>query len=114
MNESLFQYYVYNFIVTLYPNVGPKVKRSQCGKLIEAPVLIKTYDGPGRLKVSLESIDFRKKCHDIGSKFLLSLPSGTSISAETDQIYREFKCFTRASTQDIFNEKVYEQTMLLK
>ena len=41
MDKPLFQYYVYNVIVTLYPNVGPKVKRSPCGKLIEAPVLIK-------------------------------------------------------------------------
>ena len=45
---------------------------------------------------------------------MLSLPNGTSISSEMDQLYREFKCFTRASTQDIFNDKVYEQTMLLK
>ena len=45
---------------------------------------------------------------------MLSLPNGTSISAEMYQLYREFKCFTRASTEDIFNEKVYEQSMLLK
>ena len=114
MDESLFQDYVYNVIVTLYPNVGPKVKMSPCGKLIEALVLIKTYVGPGRLNASLESIDFRKKCHDIDSHILLSLPSGTSISAEMDQLYRGFKCLTRASTQDIFNGKVYEETMLLK
>ena len=81
MDESLFQDYVYNVIVNLYPDVGPKVKRSPCGKLIEAPVLIKTDAGQGRLNASLESIDFRKKCHDIGSHILLSLPNGTSISA---------------------------------
>ena len=60
MDGSLFQDCVYNVIVTLYNNVGPKVKRSPCGKLIEAPVLIKTDAEPGRLKASLESIDFRK------------------------------------------------------
>ena len=81
MDESIFQDYVYNVIVTLYPNVGPKVKRSPCGKLIEAPVLIKTDSGPGRLIASLEYIDCLKKCHDIGSDILLSLTNGTSISA---------------------------------
>ena len=88
MDESLYQYYVYNVIVTLYPNVGPKVKRSPCDKLIVAPFLIKTDAGPGRLNASLEFIDFRKKRHDIGSHILLSLPNGTSIIEKMDQLNR--------------------------
>ena len=60
-------------------------------KLISGPLIIKTDAGPGRLSKELESIEYRARIERLGVYILLSLPNGTSCTAEMDQMYEKFK-----------------------
>ena len=52
---------------------------------------MKTDAGPGRLSKQAISIDFREEMAQLGVHILLSLPNGTSCTAEMDQLFKKFK-----------------------
>ena len=67
------------------------VRDPDTGKLISAPLIVKTDAGPGRLSKEAESMDFREQMAGLGVHILLSLPNGTSCTAEMDQLFEKFK-----------------------
>ena len=66
------------------------VRDPDTGRLISAPMIVKTDVGPGRLSKEAESMDFRKQMAGLGVHILLSLPNGTWCTAEMDQLFEKF------------------------
>jgi len=60
-------------------------------KLLSGLLIVKTDAGPGRLSKQAISIDFREEMAQLGVHILLSLPNGTSCTAEMDQLFEKFK-----------------------
>ncbi len=60
-------------------------------KLLSGPLIVKTDAGPGRLSKQAISIDFCEEMAQLGVHILLSLPNGTSCTAEMDQLFEKFK-----------------------
>ena len=67
------------------------IRDPDTGKLISAPLFIKTDAGPGRLSKEADSMDFREQMAAMGVHIILSLPNGTSCTAEMDQLFEKFK-----------------------
>ena len=114
MDDVLFMDYIQKVILLLYPNIGKTLVRDENGVLVTGPILIKTDGGPGRLRATFESIDFREKLGKMGAHILLSSPNGTSVGAEMDQLYRVFKASCRLSTDTVYSEKVFRRMRLIE
>ena len=67
------------------------IRDPDTGKLKSGPLIVKTDAGPGRLSKEAESMDFREQMSGLGVHILLSLPNGTSCTAEMDQLFEKFK-----------------------
>ena len=102
MNDSLFCKYILDRILCLYPNITQKWVFDEEGGILSGPVLIKTDAGPGRLCANFANIEFRQKLERMGCHIILGLPNATSVSAEMDDLYREYKGCCRQKTQEVF------------
>jgi hypothetical protein len=60
-------------------------------KLLSKPLIVKTDSGPGRLSKEAKSMDFHEQMATMGVHIFLPLPSGTSCTAEMDQLFEKFK-----------------------
>ncbi len=60
-------------------------------KLLLDPLIVKMDAGLGRLSKQAISIDFHEEMAQLGVHILLSLPNGTSCTAEKDQLFEKFK-----------------------
>ena len=114
MNDSLFCKYIFDCILCLYPNITPEWVYHENGDIISGPVLIKTDAGPGRLCANFANIEFRQKLERMGCHIILSLPNATSVSAEMDDLYREYKGCCRQKTQIVFQKKVFDRMMMIR
>ena len=90
----------------LYP---VPVRDPKTGKLIKGPLIDKTDAGPGRLSKEAQSIEFREMMADMGVHIMLSLPNGTSATAELDQLYSRFKDDCKKSTMRVAGIKMAER-----
>ena len=91
MNDSLFCKYILDGILCLYPNITLEQVFDEKGGILSGLVLIKTNAGPGRLCANFAKIEFRQKRERMGCHIILSLPNAISVSAEMDDLYREYK-----------------------
>ena len=114
MNDSLFCEYILDCILCLYPNITQEWVFDEKGGIISGPVLIKTDAGPGRLCANFANVEFRQKLERIGCHIILSLPNATSVSAEMDDLYREYKGCCRQKTQEVFQKKVFDRMMKIR
>ena len=114
MDEGLFQEYIENVILPLYQNIGTRVVRDEKGRLILGPVWVNCDSGPGRLAASYNNIAWRTKMKNIGLNIGLGCPNGTSVGQVMDDLFEFFKGACRLSTQDLFNDKVYERMLKIR
>jgi len=101
MDEELFQGYILNVIVSLYPNISQKFEHDVDGNFLRGPVLIKNDGGPGRLTASMGSLDFREKLNNMGANLFLNYQNSTSVAAEMNQLYRTYKASFCTSTEAV-------------
>ena len=114
MDEKLFQEYVQNVILPLYPNISPEVVRDDGGRLLSGPVWVNCDSGPGRLAASYSNIEWRTQMKDVGLHLGLGCPNGTSVGQVMDDLFQTFKGACRTSTQELFNQKVYERMLKIR
>ena len=88
MTIEIFQQYIENCIVTLFPNVFPTWEYGPQGEVIKGPILIKTDMGPGRLVAEEININWRDELREKGVHLIGSPPNATSVSAEMDQLFQ--------------------------
>ena len=86
MDEGIFQQYVKNVILPLYPNIGPQVVRDDGGRLLTGPVCINCDTGPGRLQESYANVEWRSKMKYIGLHLGIGCHNVTSVSQVMDDI----------------------------
>ncbi len=67
---------------------------------------MKTDAGPGRLSLAAESLDFCEEMHQKGIFIMLSLPNGTEVQVECDQMYSSFKPRCKASAIHVVGKKM--------
>ena len=91
MIDTLFYKYILDCRLHLCPNVTPEWYFDDKGNNLSSLVLIKTDAGPGRLYANFANVDIREKLERTGCHIKLSLPNATSVSAEMDDIFREYK-----------------------
>ena len=113
MDDSLFQYYIRNIVLPLYPNISNKCLIVD-GKVIKGPVILKTDSGPGRMKEDITHINFLEEMNNIGLKVILSLPNATSVHADLDQFFGPYKGNCRSRTMDHFSEKLQDKIEKIK
>ena len=101
-------------ILPLYPNISPEVVRDNGGRLLSGPVWVNCDSGPGRLAASYSSIEWRTKMKDVGLHLGLGCPNGTSVGQVMDDLFQTFKGACRISTQDLFNQKLYERMLKIR
>ena len=114
MTDQKFSQYIKKCIVSLYPDIAKEWDIDEQGNVIAGPILIKTDAGPGRLCANFSNVDFRKQLNDMGCHIILSLPNATSVSAELDDIYRDYKASCRARTQKLYSDKVYRRMLKIR
>jgi hypothetical protein len=83
-------------------------------KLLSGPLIVKTDAGPGRLSKQAISIDFREKMAQKGVHILLSLPNGTSCTAEMDQQFKKFKPACSKSALRVASKKMQKRMLARK
>ena len=69
IDDSLFQYYIRNIVLPLYPNISNKCLIVD-GKIIKGPVIFKTDSGPGRIKEDITHVNFLEEMNNIGLKIM--------------------------------------------
>ena len=104
MDNSLFQYYIRNIVLPLYPNISNESLTIN-GKVIKGPVIFKTDNRPGRMKEDITHINVLEKMNNIGLKLILSLPNATSVHAELDQCFDYTKEIVDHDQRIIFQKK---------
>ena len=114
MTDKKFCQYIKTCIVDLYPDISKHWNIDETGKIITGSILIKTDAGPGRLCANFNNVNFRKELNDMGCHIVLSLPNATSVGAELDDIYRDYKAACRSRTQKIFSDKVYDRMLKIR
>ena len=93
MDTGLWHQLLRAIYVPLYEGrISPEpIRDPLTDKLISGPLIVKTDGGPGRLSKEADSMDFREQMAALGVHILLSLPNGTSCTAEMDQLFEKFK-----------------------
>ena len=86
MDASLFWNYIRQVILPLCPNISNETILEN-GNIRSGPVILKTDSGPGRFKECKEHINFLEVINNLGLNIILSLPTGTSVHAELDQLF---------------------------
>ena len=104
----------WNCILCLYPNIIQEWVFDEKGGILSGPVLIKTDASPGRLCANFANIDFRQKLERMGCHIILSLPNATSVSAEMDDLYQEYKGCCRQKSQEVFQKKDFDRMMKIR
>ncbi len=94
---------------SLYPNLAPKCKCDNDGKLIKGPIFIKSDMGPGRQVKTFENVAFRRKAELRGIHLAPGVLNTTQVTQEMDDFFELFKAKTDAKTQDIFGRKTLER-----
>ena len=106
MIDKKFCQYIETCIVKLYPNLSKEWSINENGEIISGPILIKTDAGPGRLCANFSNVSFRQRLNEMGAHIILSLPNATSVQAELDDMYRDYKGACRNRNQKVFSDKV--------
>ena len=114
MTIEIFQQYIENCIVTLFPNVFPTWEYGPQGEVIKGPILIKTDMGPGRLVAEEININWRDELREKGVHLIGSPPNATSVSAEMDQLFSDYKGRCRRSTQRCYNKKLHARMIMVR
>ena len=65
MDASLFQLYIRDIILPLYPNISKECVMEN-GKVIQGPVFLKTDSGPSRFKEDIKHVLFLDHMDSIG------------------------------------------------
>ena len=93
MNSSIMRHWVKGFS-EYYPDVADVPGKR---------VIVKSDFGPGRLK----NEEFMNNLFVDGFKFFASLPNGTEITQEMDQLFAEFKRLCYLNRDQLFDELVF-------
>jgi hypothetical protein len=75
-------------------------------KLLSGPLIVKTDLGPGRLSKEAKSMEFCEQMAMRGVHIFLSLPNGTSCTAEMDQLFKGFKPACSKSALRVVSKKI--------
>jgi len=109
MDDSLFNNYVEEVIIPLYPNISKRARFDQNGKLLCGPVILKVDSGPGRLVANAESIRKREDFMERGLLIMLGLPNATSVNQEMDALFQGFKTASDARGEILLTERMKKQ-----
>ena len=110
--STIWEMYVHSTFVDLLPNISKEIKRDADGKMLSRPLIVKvkTDAGPDRLAKEAESLEFREAIWKMGAYIILSVsvsvPNGTSRTAEMDQGSEELKPVCHKSTQRVVTMKL--------
>ncbi len=92
MKKSLWVLYNKDIVKRCYKNkIAPVSERSDNGKMIWGPLILKTDGGTGCLAKEAKSFEFRQEQARLGQFVLLSCPNCTICTAELDQMYASFQ-----------------------
>ena len=108
MEEQLFNQYIEDVIIPLYPNISKTaifIERTT-GKLIQGPVILKIDAGPERIVSSAEVLAKREEFFERGLIIILGLPNATSVQQEMDALHGPFKSATYARGEKIAQQKL--------
>jgi hypothetical protein len=116
MDTGLWNQYVHGVILPLFEGriATEPIRHRVTNKLIAAPLIIKTDAGTGRPSRESASIEFRDEMANMGVHILLSLPNGTSCTAEMDQLFEKFKPACSKSALCIAAKKIHARYLVRK
>jgi hypothetical protein len=116
MDTGLWHQLLKDVYVPLYEGrISPEPIRDPVTmKLLSGPLIVKTDAGPGRLSKQAISIDFREEMAQLGVHILLSLPNGTSCTAEMDQLFEKFKPACSKSALRVASKKMQKRMLARK